>query len=75
MKFEKVLEQFCDVSGIEKRQLLHCLQGPAFRGNGRDQLDTGKAAVIAYSNLQLQDTEGKDDAEKGEWRPSPQTRN
>ena len=61
--------------------MLQALQGPrpnigAERQQVKPDIDTGKAAVIAYSNLQIPESENtKDENLEKEWRLSPQTRN
>ena len=76
MKFEKVIQKFCDRIGIEKNNLLTILQPEKSRQDGtvqsayeslnanqaqrpnsfnhyqnQKQIDTGKAAMLAYTNL------------------------
>jgi hypothetical protein len=36
IKFEKLLEQFCESIGVEKRSLLSALQGPRLAQNYND---------------------------------------
>lgn len=71
-----MLESYCENFGFEKRNLLQILQGPRPSNGYTepnlqppksaqsvlkpDNFDTGKAAVLAYTNLQF-DSEIKDE--------------
>ena len=97
MKFDKVIQKFCDQIGIEKKTLLSALQGEekvdkgvSVSGNfdltninqGRPvtsqpdahnkSIDTGKAALLAYTNL---DPPNVEDLVGTDWRKGQNTRN
>ena len=96
MKFDKVIQKFCDQIGIEKKTLLSALQGEEkvdkgvlanenfdpMGNNGRPvtsqpevhnkSIDTGKAALLAYTNL---DPPGVEDFVGTDWRKGQNTRN
>lgn len=54
IKFEKLMEQFCDQLGLEKKNLLSILYGPKHINQLKGEVDTGKAAILAYTNLDLE---------------------
>ena len=76
-KFEKLIEQFCDTIGMDKFSLMTGLtkrKQQADRSESQASetiqrtLDTGAAAVIAYTNLGPKE-------DPTNWKLSPQTRN
>ena len=100
MKFEKVIQKFCDQIGIEKTNLLNILQPekssskqdatvhsaydslntnqaarPSSSQNhyqNQKQIDTGKAAMLAYTNL---DNTIEEMPPQSDWRRGTNTRN
>ena len=90
MKFDKVIQKFCEQIGIEKKTLLSALQGEekadksvlaneqfdmsnlnqgrpvTSQPDGHNKsIDTGKAALLAYTNL---DPPGMEDLVGNDWR-------